>query len=395
MSRKRRFGRVRQLPSGRWQARYPGPDGIDRAAPETFDGKTDAEVWLTLKEAEILNGDWTNPDDGKVPLTDYAQTWIAERPGLRPKTVKLYGYLLRRHIAPVLGGLAIADIQPSQVRRWRKQLLDTGVSEVTTAKAYRLLKAVLNTALDDGVIRRNPCRIKGAGQEDSPERPTLTIAQVYALADATEQRYRALVLLAMFSSLRWGELGGLRRCDIDLAAHTVRVTRQLNEVSGGGFEFGPPKSRAGKRSVPIPEVIISIIRWHLACFAEPGDEGLVFTSPAGKPLRHSNFRRRVWLPALRAAELPAIHFHDLRHTGNTLAANAGASLRELMERMGHDSERAAMIYLHSSDERQHQIADTLSKLATEELKRGSKRQGGQGGAKRSGTQRARNRKQAS
>jgi len=187
----------------------------------------------------------------------------------------------------------------------------------------------------------------------------------------------------------------LRRCDIDLATRTVRVTRQLNEVSGGGSKFGPPKSRAGKRNVPIPEVIISIIKWHLACFAQQGDEGLVFTSPAGKPLRHTNFRRRVWLPALKAAELPATHFHDLRHTGNTLAANAGASLRELMERMGHDSERAALIYLHSSDERQHQIADTLSKLVTEELKRGSKRQGGQSTTRRSGTPRARNRKRTS
>jgi integrase len=121
------------------------------------------------------------------------------------------------------------------------------------------------------------------------------------------------------------------------------VTRQLNEVSGGGFEFGAPKSRAGKRAVPIPEVIVTVIRWHLACFAQQEDEWLVFTSPEGKPLRHTNFRRRVWLPALKAAELPAIHFHDLRHTGNTLAANAGASLRELMERMGHDSERAALI----------------------------------------------------
>jgi len=100
------------------------------------------------------------------------------------------------------------------------------------------------------VIRRNPCRIKGAGQEESPERPTLTIAQVYALADAVGQRYRALILLAMFSSLRWGELGGLRRCDIDLATRTVRVTRQLNEVSGGGFEFGPPKSRAASGACP-------------------------------------------------------------------------------------------------------------------------------------------------
>jgi integrase len=195
------------------------------------------------------------------------------------------------------------------------------VSAVTVAKAYRLLKAVLNTALDDGVIRRNPCRIKGAGQEESPERPTLTITQVYALAEAVHQRYRALVLLAMFSSLRWSELGGLRRCDVDLAARTVRVTRQIAQVRGGGFAFGPPKSRAGKRVVPIPDLIIPVIQWHLACFAEDGDEGLVFTSPTGMPLHHSNFRRRVGVPALTSAGLPAIHFHDLRHTGNTLAAS--------------------------------------------------------------------------
>jgi integrase len=283
-------------------------------------------------------------------------------------------------------------IRPGHVRRWRKGLLDADVSAVTTAKAYRLLKAVLNTAVDDGVIRRNPCRVKGAGQEKSPERPTLTIPQGYALADAIDQRYRALVLLAMFSSLRWGELTALRRCDIDLKARTVRVTRQLTEIHGGGFAFGPPKSAAGTRVVTIPEVIIAIIQWHLSCFAQQHEEGLVFTSPTGRPLHHTNFRQRVWLDALTAAGLADLHFHDLRHTGNTLAASAGATLRELMDRMGHDSQRAAMIYLHGSDERQHQIADTLGKLARAELKRGSKRTPG---GKRSGTQRARNRKQAS
>lgn len=106
------------------------------------------------------------------------------------------------------------------------------------AKAYRLLKAIPNTARDDGVIKRNPCRIKGAGREKSPERPTLTIAQAYGLAEAIGQRYRALVLLAMFSSLRWGELGALRRCDAGLAARTVRDSRQLAEARGGGSAFG-------------------------------------------------------------------------------------------------------------------------------------------------------------
>jgi integrase len=372
MSKKRRFGRVRQLPSGRWQARHLGPDGSDRAAPETFGSKTDAEVWLTLKEAEILNGDWTNPDDGKIPLADYAQTWIAERPGLRPKTVELYSYLLRKHIAPVLGGLAIADIQASKVLRWRKQLIDSGVSAVTVAKAYRLLKAVLNTALDDGVIRRNPCRIKGASEETSPERPVLSVTQVYTLAEAIDPRYRALVLLAAFASLRWGELAALRRSDFDLTNRTIRVERQLTEVAGQGLTFGPPKSAAGRRTVPLLSMIVTDLADHLDQHAQDGDDGLIFTSPEGAPLRHGNFTRRVWLPAVGKAGLSGVHFHDLRHAGNTYTANAGANLRELMERMGHSTNRAAMIYLHSTDPRQRALADAVDKAARDELRQARK-----------------------
>jgi hypothetical protein len=182
--RRRRFGAIRRLPSGRYQARYPGPDGVVRPADDTFETKTDAEEWLTRKEAEILEDDWIDPDAGEILLTDYGVTWIDERPGLRPKTVTLYRYLLRSHIAPYFPAMTVARLKPAAVRRWHKKLLDNGVSPVTTAKAYRLLRAIMNTAVEDGLIRRNPCRIKGAGSEDSPERPVLTVAQVYALADA-------------------------------------------------------------------------------------------------------------------------------------------------------------------------------------------------------------------
>jgi integrase len=98
--------------------------------------------------------------------------------------------------------------------------------------------------------------------------------------------------------------------------------------------------------------------------AEP--DALVFTSPEGKPLRHSNFRRRVWLPALTATGLD-IHLHDLRHTGNNLIAQAGVNLRELMERMGHSSSRAALIYLHSTSDRQHRLADAVAVRVQSEL----------------------------
>ena len=187
---RRRFGRVRELPSGRFQARYPGPDGLLRTAPSTFLSRTDADRWLSVVEAELVQGTWLDPVAGQVPVAEYGERWINERPGLAPKTLVLYEGLLRLHIAPKLGGLVVADVTPARVRSWRKELLDEGTGAVTVAKAYRLLKAILNTAVDDELIRRNPCRIKGAGTERSPERPTLTIEQVYAIAGGVRPWFR-------------------------------------------------------------------------------------------------------------------------------------------------------------------------------------------------------------
>jgi integrase len=364
--RRRKFGSVRRLPSGRYQARYPGPDGIVRPADDTFATKTEAENWLTRKEAEILDDEWTDPDAAEVLVPEYGATWIEERAGLRPKTIRIYRGLLRCHITPHLATVTIGELTLARVRRWRKKLLDSGVSPVTTAKAYRLLRAIMNTALDDGLIKRNPCRVKGADKEESPERPVLTVTQVYALADAVGPAYRALILLATFASLRWGELAALTPADIDLEACTVRVTRQLN-YHDAGYSFGPPKSRAGVRAVPFDDLIVSDLRAHLA--ALPAGAELAFASPQGAPLNHSNFRRRVWLPAVESVGLSSlgIHVHDLRHTGNQLIANQGANLRELMARMGHDSPRAALIYQHSSAERQRALAKAVGDAARAEL----------------------------
>jgi integrase len=186
---------------------------------------------------------------------------------------------------------------------------------------------------------------------------------VYALADAIDPRYRALVLLGTFASLRWAELAALRSGDIDLELCTIRVDRQPIEQLGDGSAFGPPKSRAGKRAVPFSDIIKDDLREHLQRFASEDDEALVFTSPMGTPMRHSDFYRRVWLPAVAKVGRPGVHFHDLRHTGNALTADEGANLRELMDRMGHSSTRAALIYLHSSNERQRMLAAPVRKAS--------------------------------
>jgi integrase len=161
--------------------------------------------------------------------------------------VQLYEYLVRLHLVPVLsalGVITVADVKEGIVRKWRKKLLDSGLSTVTVAKAYRLLKAIMNTAVDDGLIKRNPCRINGAGQEHSPERPVLTIAQVFALADAfTDRRYRLLVLLAVFCSLRWGELAALPRYCVDTGAGIISVRASVVELARGPLVTGPTKWR--------------------------------------------------------------------------------------------------------------------------------------------------------
>jgi integrase len=240
----------------------------------------------------------------------------------------------------------------------------------------------MNMAVDDGLRKRNPCRIDGAGQEHSPERPVLTVAQVFALADAfTERRYRLLALLAVFCSLRWGELAALARYCVDTDAGIISVRASVVELARGPLVTGPPKSAAGRRDVVIPAFLLPDVIAHLEAFTAADRRALVFTGPKGAQLRRSNFSG-PWSKATAAAGLDGFHFHDLRHTGNTLAGEAGATLRELMDRMGHASTRAALIYQHRTTQRDKIIADEISRRAKAELKR-------------SGTQRARGKKKHS
>ncbi|WP_406321308.1 tyrosine-type recombinase/integrase [Streptomyces sp. NBC_01637] len=351
--KRRRFGSVRKLPSGRFQARYPGPDGLMRSAPETFPTQTDADRWLVRKEAEILDGRWKNPDD-KVLFGVYADAWFKER-DYAATTRERNGSALRLHVLPTFANVVLSEITTPQIRRWRAGLLESGVGEPTVAKAYQILRAIMNTAVDDEVIQRNPCRIKGAGAAKTAERPFLDVTEVFQLADALPARFRVFILLAAFTGLRFGELAALQRHDVDLERRTVAVRRALAETRTDGILVKTPKSAAGVRTVAFPASLTESLAAHLAAYAEPGRTGLVFTGARGGKLRRNNFRR-LWLRALGTTGLGDVHFHDLRHTGNTLAATGGATTRELMQRMGHSSVRAALIYQHLVNGRDHAIA---------------------------------------
>ena len=362
MSR-RQFGKVRVLASGRHQARYKGPDGRERAAPRTFETPAEAQQFLALMDGEMASGEWIDPLLGLVPFGDYALNWLTVRTEpLSPRTEELYRQLLRSHISPTWGAVPINQIAPSGVRRWYADLLAEGRSRGVAAKSYRLMRAVLNTAVEDERLRRNPCKLRGAGAEHHVERTPPSLGDLGQLLDASPDRYRLLIELAAWSGLRWGELVVLTRADVDTLHGTVAVTKALIETQAG-VSLGPPKSHAGRRAVAIPPHLLPALRTHLVRHVGGSAESLVFVGPRGAQLRRRNFNA-IWQQIRTEAGLPEVHFHDLRHLAATLAAMTGATTKELMARMGHSSPRAAMIYQHATASRDVTIAAALSDLAT-------------------------------
>ncbi|WP_327329455.1 tyrosine-type recombinase/integrase [Streptomyces sp. NBC_01208] len=358
---RRRFGAVRQYRSGRWTASYLGPDGQEFRAPETFDTKKDAEVWLSQIEADLTRGNWQDPDAGAVNFKEYALQWVDER-GLSATTDELYRRLLRLHLLPTFEGLDLDEITAPRVRTWRTERLSSTGAATTVAKAYRLLKAIMETAVDDELIRRNPCRIRGAGKESSAERQIATVAQVDALADALGSRWRLMVYLGAYGPMRPEEQAELRRKDVDLDEMTIRVRMAAPELTTGRRAPGDTKSDAGKRVVVLPAFLRTDLRRHLDWYAEKGPDGLLFVGEKGKPFRRSTFGRK-WRRARALVGMPdGFRFYDLRHTGHTLATRSGATLKDTMVRAGQSSEKAALIYQHSDLERQQEVASGLDDL---------------------------------
>ncbi|MET8401695.1 tyrosine-type recombinase/integrase [Streptomyces sp900116325] len=357
----RRFGAVRQYRSGRWTASYLDPTGLRRRAEETFETKTDAEVWLSQVEADLTRRDWRDPDAGAVNFGEYAANWITER-GVSALTEELYVRLLRLHIEPTFGDWDLDEITPPRVRAWRTERLDTTGAATTVAKSYRLLKAILETAVDDELIRRNPCRIKGAGKETSASGQVATVEQVDALAEAIGIRWRLMVYLGAYGPMRPEEQAELRRRDVDVDNLTVTVRKAAPELATGRRAEGPTKSEAGKRVVVLPEFLRTDLQRHLAWFAEQGPDGLLFVGEKKAPFRRSTFGRK-WRRARTVVGMPdSFRFYDLRHTGHTLSTRSGATLKDTMVRAGQSSERAALIYQHSDHERQKEVAGGLDRM---------------------------------
>lgn len=364
---RRGFGYVRRLPSKRYQASYVGPDMSRHAALMTFDTKADAEAWLSAERILMAGDKWTPPKlrralaDANRPATFgmYADVWLEGR-DLKPRTRSHYRALLDNQLK-VWDALSVKDINPEMVRDWHNSLNKKHAT--TRAHAYGLLRAILSTAVDDNLLPVNPCHIRGAGTaKRKHQTKPLSLPELELLVAAMPVKYRPMTLLAAWCALRFGELVELRRKDVDLNAGVIRVRRGAVRANGQVI-IGTPKSDAGIRDVAIPPHLIPMLRDHMSKDISGGKEGLLFPARHGGTLAPSTLYKSFY-PARDKVGRPDLRWHDLRHTGAVLAAATGATLAELMVRLGHSTQAAALRYQHAAEGRDMQIAKALSAMVS-------------------------------
>lgn len=377
-------GWVDRLPSGRYRARFTGPDGVKRAAPSTFGTKGDAQAWLDLQSLQVRAGTWSIGDQVHGTFEQYADDWLEDR-DLKPSTRAHYATIIEQQLKPAFGSKPLAAITVASVRTWYRNL---SLKPTIKAHTYGLLRTILNSAWQEELIPANPCRIRGAGNVRRATRTEVPSAeQIARLAQAmgrtkvgdhtvdeettvpvyavlADSKYEVMTLVAAWCGLRFGEAIELRRKDIvwegEIPA-TVRVQRGAVRVDGE-WVIGPPKSEAGVRTVVIPPHV----RQQLADYLKTRpDEPEAMLFPGSRNGSHMSpgALQKVFYRARKEVGLDHLRWHDLRHFSATTAARTGATTAELQARLGHSTTAAAMRYQHAVNGADARIADGMSKLA--------------------------------
>jgi integrase len=358
--RPRDTGAIRKLPSGRYQARFRGTDGVMRPAGVTFDTREDAAAWLAAELRATELGIWSPPEEKvRVGLfRDYAAQWLAAR-DLKPSTRALYADLLEDVVLPGLGHYPLDRITVGTVARWYDGLDPS--TPTKRAHAYSLARSIFRTAASRELIPANPCRVEGGGVKRKQHvTQIISPVQLHQLADEMPEKLRALVLLAGWCGLRQGELFELRRRDLDLEAAVVTIERGVTRVKGVHV-VGEPKSAAGRRAIAIPPHILPVLEQHLAQHVAEDRDALLFPNRGGSHMQPSTFYQPFY-DARKAVGLPTLRLHDLRHVALTMAAQAGATTKELMQRAGHTTATMALHYQGVAAGRDAQLAAALSAL---------------------------------
>ncbi len=324
---------VSRRPDGRWRARYRDRSGREHA--RHFDRKVDADRWVTAEKAKIDRGDWLDPSLSRITISQWGPTWLESKVGRKATTFKDYESVWRILVEPRWGTVPLSGVTHADVVAWQAELTRTGLSPARINRALLVLKQLMQLAVDDQRLSRNPAALVKPQRLARGEKRFLTHQSLGALADECGEvhpGYRTFVLTLGYTGLRWGEARALRANRIDLLRRRIVVAENLPDGSREA-EVVPPKSHL-HRSVPLPKFLAEDLAQHLVTL-KPRD--LVFTADKGGLLDNSNFRRNVFDPAVRRLGLDPLTPHNLRDTAASLAVSAGANVKVIQRMLGHAS----------------------------------------------------------
>jgi len=323
---------VRTTPQGTFQVLYRDPAGRQRS--KTFKRKTDANRFTSTVQADILRGDWMDPRQARMTVRQWSERWCVTMTQA-PKTRELYEGHLRNWVVPMLGDVAVANIDKAMVRGFVAEIRALGKSQGTVDGCLKVLRLVLGFAVDAGAIRVNPAARLNLERQQRQEMHFLTESDVVLLASKMgSPMYETLVLFAAWTGMRAGEIEALRVKRVNLATAKADVVENLGEADDGTLRIGPTKTYQ-RRTVPVVPFLAERL---MPMMAGKGADDFVFTAPGGGPVRHHNFYARAYKPGVKTAGLDSsIRFHDLRHTCAAWLIDSGAHVRAIMEWLGHSS----------------------------------------------------------
>ncbi len=305
-------GNEKRVPSSkygrglRWQARWVDDDGYEQS--KSFDTKGAAKQWLDNEiTAKVATGTYVPPRAGVLTVAEVYTSWSASQGHISAKTAATRKSAWGSRVEPQWGAVAVADVKTAAVRAWVAKLKAEGVGVPGIENAFGLLRQVLGAAVEDSRIPRNPCDGVKLPKRQHSDRGYLTHGQVVALAAAVD-RDRAVVRFLAYTGLRWGEMAALRVQDFDMLRRRVNVSRSVTE--SGGLVWTPGKTHE-RRSVPFPAVLADELA---ALMVGKARDAFVFTDMRGGVLRNSNWRARVFAPAVAACQRATSRFRRSRRT---------------------------------------------------------------------------------
>lgn len=348
-----------------------GPDGRRYSAP-TFASYGEAEAWLNNVQAEVHLGLWAAEKASRKStkkatpalFADFAESCIVNRMNrpvkpLRASTADNYRKQLRLELLPAFGDKRVDEITEGDVNAWHKASMAKG-HPTQTANAYLFLNSVMNEAVEARIIDANPCRVPGAKGKPAPkhEAEALSADELRDYLKAVPEQYRVPLMLAAFCGLRSGEVRGLRVRDVDPVTGRISVRQAVTRIQGE-YLLGKPKTKAGVRTVYAPE----LLREGLAAYVKGrkgARDGLLFTARDDASPLHADVLRSAHLKGRDAIGRPTLRVHDLRKTAATLAAQQGATVKEIMVMLGHTTAEVAMIYQAAGEQRMKDIANRMN-----------------------------------